>query len=165
MITAQELKNILLYEEETGNFRRLTKYGDASSAGEVAGTINSKGYVQIRIKNKKFSAHRLAWLYVYGHMPSSPLDHKDRCKTNNKICNLRLATASENAQNIGVRSDNKTGFKGVTLNNRDKKYAANIKLHGKQKYLGSFNSAEEAYRAYCNAASEIHTRNPSALPT
>jgi len=80
-------------------------------------------------------------------------DHKDRDSLNNRRDNLRTASPSQSICNRGPR-DNKTGFKGV--HPRYDKFFAVIKVDGKRRYLGSFNTAVEAARAYNKMAKELH---------
>lgn len=74
--------------------------GSRAKAGSVAGhSDRSRGYVDIRIDAKKYKAHRLAWLYVHGRWPEKLIDHINGVKTDNRLINLREASAAENAMN------------------------------------------------------------------
>jgi hypothetical protein len=87
------------------------------------------------------------------------VDHIDGDGLNNRRSNLRLATKQTNAHNAKRRSDNKSGFKGVSLANRCKgrPWVAVIQTTEKrQKFLGYFAGAEEAGRAYDAAAQELY---------
>lgn len=83
-------------------------------------------------------------------------DHIDGDGLNNRRCNLRLATPSENARNQRRARDNTSGFKGVWWHKGRRKWQAQIMAGGRQKYLGLFNTAEEAHAAYCEAARSLH---------
>ena len=83
------------------------------------------------------------------------IDHRDRQHAdNNKWANLRPATAHQQRLNVGLRKDNKTGYKGVFLDNRSGKFCARIKtpLRSLRTHLGYFDTPEEAGIAYKNAA-------------
>lgn len=85
------------------------------------------------------------------------VDHRDRNGIHNRRHNLRLATPAQNKANVGVRSHNGTGFKGVARDKRTCRFYARINIgNGKVKYLGVFASAEMAYEAYQKAAREYH---------
>lgn len=99
---------------------------------------------------KAYAAHRLAYLYMTGAFPPEQVDHKNLIKSDNRWDNLRLATGSQNAANRPVRSQSKSGVKGV-WNVRDK-FVSVININGKQKYLGTFTSEDEAHSAYMDAA-------------
>jgi hypothetical protein len=113
----------------------------------------NNGYVCIRIDNILYTAHRLAWLYVHGNWPAHQLDHINKNRSDNRLCNLREATNAENAQNR-KRSDNKTGYTGV--NQENNKWKAEIKLNYKTIRLGLFETPEEAYSAYLSAKHGLH---------
>ena len=83
--------------------------------------------------------------------PRKP-DHKNNMTLDNRRLNLRIATNHENARNARKRKDNTSGLKGVSFDNRGRKWRAYIFLGGRQKSLGYFPSKEEAYSAYCEAA-------------
>ncbi|CAM2295090.1 HNH endonuclease [Ralstonia mannitolilytica] len=85
----------------------------------------------------------------------SVVDHINGSRLDNRRVNLRLCTIRQNGWNSGRRSHNVSGFKGVFLNKRTRKWTANIRVNGKQKYLGQFDSPEDAHAAYCHAA-QIH---------
>lgn len=152
MITQKELKKILDYNLETGVFVWKEKISDKIIIGKIAGT-NSHGYVAIAINKKKYRAHRLAWLYVYGYFPEQ-IDHINQIKNDNKISNLRIATNSQNQANTKIRKNNKTGYKGVSIHKKSNKFVAFIRLNGKTKNLGYFNTAIEASNTYKNLANQ-----------
>ena len=82
-------------------------------------------------------------------------DHKDHNTLNNQDYNLRIAkNDSESNANRRLRSDSTTGYKGVQP--RGKRYVASIKKDGKQKYLGTRDTPEEASSLYWAAAQEMH---------
>jgi hypothetical protein len=114
--------------------------------------------VQIGVGAKVYYAHRLAWLYMTGEWPTS-VDHIDGDKANNAWSNLRHAEPKEQNQNMAMRSDNTTGFKGV-FRTHTGKFAAQIHKDGKCHCLGSYVSPDEAYSAYLAAKARLHTFNP-----
>ena len=159
MLTQELVHSLFDYDPETGLFickqRRSQK-----PAGSIAGYKNSNGYIFLHINHKNYSAHRVAWFYVYGVWPKF-LDHINRVKDDNRICNLKNVNRSENGQNREKCLNNKTGYKGVSIRKSKKgiKYVAQIKSNNKVIHLGYFDIAEQAFEAYCNAASKYHTNN------
>ena len=152
MLTQERLKELLSYDPETGVFRWLTHSGRATS-GDKAGSL-SKGYLYISVDKQKYLAHRLAWLYINGSWPTKDIDHRDTDSSNNRFFNLREATKPENLRNVGLRSHNASGFKGVHFNKAAGKFQAGARLNGKYNYLGCFTTAElasEAYQAFAKA--------------
>ena len=133
--------------------QRVWKIWNGRHPGAVAGRVNN-GYREIGIKNIRYLAHRLAWLYVHGEWPQHQIDHIDGDKLNNLIANLRLATNSQNGANRGAPADNTSGYKGVSR--AKQRWRAVISVKGRYRHLGTFGTAEEAYAAYCKAARELH---------
>lgn len=149
MLTQAELQSQLFYNPETGLFTRLVSNNKKHKVGDIAGGINqTSGYFCIKLFNKRYHSHRLAWLYVYGEFPSLNIDHINRIRTDNRISNLRIATNSENQQNRIKCTNNKAGYKGVYKTKNYDKYVAQATLNGKHIYIGHFNSAKEASDAY-----------------
>ncbi len=159
MLTQQRLKELFYYDENCGEFVRLKKTTNSVNIGDVAGTVNFYGYKQINIDGKIYKNHRLAWLYVYGFMPELHIDHINRNTKDNRISNLRLVTVSQNLQNSKKRTDNTSGYKGVSLHKKSGKWTSRIKICGNYKYLGLFDTKEKAYEAYVQSALKNHSHS------
>jgi hypothetical protein len=71
------------------------------------------------------------------------VDHRDRNRLNAQRSNLRPATAAQNLQNLGSRTDRPRGVYPT----RGGRWRAMAKTQGKQHYVGTFDSIEEAGRA------------------
>ncbi len=84
------------------------------------------------------------------------VDHKNGNKLDNRRCNLRAATKSQNMMNQRKRKTSKTGVKGVHFSKQKQKYCAEIVVNGKKKHLGFFSDLEEAKLARYKAATEMH---------
>jgi heme-degrading monooxygenase HmoA len=157
-LTAERLRELLAYDPAAGVFTwRVDVRGGAwVKAGHVAGTIHSRdGYRQISICKVQHKAHRLAWLYVTGAWPSEQIDHVNGDRSDNRIANLREASAAGNARNARRRIDNVSGFKGA-YEYRPGKWRAYINKDGRRINLGTFATPEEAHAAYVAAAQEHH---------
>ena len=155
MLTQERLKECLSYDPDSGDFvalvdRRLYK------AGDVFRTVNSSGYIRIRIDGVYHYAHRLAWMYVHGEWPPADLDHINRNRVDNRLSNLRLATRRENLRNRSASRSSATGVKGVDYHEGMKKYRVRIRSEGRRITIGYFGSVEEAALAYEKAAAEHH---------
>ena len=154
MLTHKELQERLSYDSGSGLFKWLNG-GNGKLRGGTAGCLMKSKYVCIRIDNKLFYAHRLAWLYTTGDWPANQIDHINLDRSDNRMCNLREATLSENNRNTKVRSDSKSGIKGAYKNRRGGRYYSKIMFNGVIYRLGSFSTAEEAHKAYCDKADEL----------
>lgn len=155
-ITQDRLKELLDYDPLTGVFVRK-KTTSNQLAGKIAGYIRPDGYSSIVIDRKRYLSHRLAWLYVYGCMPSNFIDHIDHNPSNNRIDNLRDVMQTVNMQNISKPNiDSLTGHLGVTYSKEKSKFQAQIRIDGKNKFIGRFHTAEEAHIAYVKAKREFH---------
>ena len=113
---------------------------------------NARGHIRTLIDNRTVYLHRL----IMGLPDEFEIDHINMDKTDNRRCNLRIATHSENQMNRGVRCDNTSGFKGVCLDKRTDKYFAYINASGKRTYLGTFDDKYHAAEAYDKAAILLH---------
>lgn len=154
-MTRDELKAIVRYDPTTGIFCWIKTRSRGALSGDIAGHIPPRfGYRIIGIKGRYYKAHRLAWLYVHGEMPTGSLDHINRDKADSRIANLRIATGSENQGNRGFNKNNSTGYRGVVFHRRLGKYQASIRVGFKPKHLGTFNTAVEAGAAAARARSE-----------
>lgn len=147
------LHKFLSCNSETGILTWKVTRG-AAKAGERAGTLCKDGYRRVIVKWKSLLEHRVIFAMVNNYWPELEVDHKNLIRDDNRIDNLRLATDSQNNSNSSLRVDNTSGFKGVGIHQG--KFAANIRINGKQKRLGSYNTAEEASEVYQAAALEVH---------
>lgn len=168
MITVEDIKDVLIYEPDTGNFywkekslnhfpdERAMKSWNTKYSGKQAGNRTGTNYIHINIKNKLYYAHKLAFHLMHGYMPSI-VDHINRDKRDNRILNLRPATASQNQINKTVQRNSSTGAKGVNaFHTGNKRWRARIQVDKKKIHLGYFTTKEEASEAYRRAAIIYH---------
>ncbi len=152
-MTHKRLLDALHYDMVAGVFR-WNKCRVRSFDGRPAGVYRDDGYVYIKVFGRSYKAHRLAWFYHHGRWPSECIDHIDGNGFNNSIANLRECSHSQNMKNVKLRSDNRTGIKGVGLHQG--KYRARIMVDGKALSLGHYNTQSEAQSAYASAAEKLH---------
>jgi hypothetical protein len=100
--------------------------------------------IKVNGKQKNTKMHRLISKAKRGEI----VDHIDGNGLNNQKLNLRICTHQENLRNRTKQSNNSSGYKGVTWHKGDKKWQAQALINKKMKYLGSFDTPEEAAIAY-----------------
>ncbi|MBU9563063.1 HNH endonuclease [Burkholderia multivorans] len=124
--------------------------------GTVAGREDSDGYRRIHIPSiGMIGVHRLIFLLHHGFLPEF-VDHIDGNPRNNRIENLRAATRHENAWNVKTPRANTSGRKGVYHLKPSGKWQVSIRVNCKLKYIGVFNTFEEACIARDQAEQEFH---------
>ena len=96
MFTARRLRKVLSYAPTTGIFRWKVSAGSRAPVGAIAGARNGRGYHQIRIGGRPYSASRLAWLYMTGKWPNSEISYINGKPSDTRWANLREATSSQN---------------------------------------------------------------------
>lgn len=146
MITQEQLKELLTYDETTGVFKwRYTRGG--VRGGVEAGSGAGNGYIYIRIFKTSYLAHRLAWLYIFGKWPAFQIDHKNGVRGDNRIDNLRDRHPSINSINRKTRRGTLSGMTGVSWDDSKKRWIATVQRQGKITRLGSFKDLEDAKKA------------------
>jgi hypothetical protein len=153
-LSAERLREVLEYCPDTGLFRRkLFPRGMKKSSEWFAGSLLGKGYMSMKIDGELYMCHRLAFLYMNGRWPDFDIDHINKDPSDNRICNLREATRSQNNSWHGKKRG-ASGFIGVIKIGPT--YEARIRVNGKRIYLGKYPTAEDAARARDDAAVKYH---------
>ena len=151
-LTQAQLKALLYYNPETGLFTWKESRGNHVHAGDPAGFVNvnrKKGtYVKIKINSISYRAHRLAFLYVKGSIPSQ-IDHINTDGTDNRWDNLRETNNTSNSRNKGRRRDNKSGITGVSWGRGS--WRAAISVNGKRIFVYHGKSKHDAIVSRYNA--------------
>lgn len=161
MLTQERLKELINYDPETGVFTWLPRDGWWARTNRPAGCIK-KGdvdYRVIRVDDILYRANRLAWLYMTGAWPNLQVDHKDRNGQNDAWLNLRLVTNKQNGENLSLRHDNKSGYRGVMFRKDTKRWSAKIRHNWKVIHLGCFNEKHEAVAARKAAEQKYYTHH------
>lgn len=91
--------------------------------------------------------------YLLNAQDGEEIDHRNRNPLDNRRCNLRRASRSQNEANIAKHKDNISGHKGVSRNHSN--WTARIFHQGRKYYLGTFKTKTEAAAAYARAAVRI----------
>lgn len=104
-----------------------------------------------RMKTKIILMHR----HILGlENPKIFADHINGNKLDNRRSNLRIVTPAQNACNRKIQSNNRLGFKGVTLT-PEGRFSAHYGLNRRSYYIGNFRTPEEAHAAYLEKTKEV----------
>ena len=141
------LKEHISYCPDSGEITLIKKWKakttrSVSEVGTILGHLDGRGYKHFSMLGKKYKVHRIAWMYMTGNYPELQVDHINGDRLDNRFCNLRLVTNSQNQGNrrkILARS----GYKGVYPLPTGKWTAQYNKIH-----LGVFDTTELAAKAY-----------------
>lgn len=163
---AELLRQLLEYDPATGGLTWRTRspamfeggvrspewscnWWNSRFAGKPAFvTPNKLGYLNGAINARYYLAHRIIWKLVYGTDPEF-VDHIDRNPANNRLANLRSVAHAENCRNRKLRSDNTSGYAGISYVPRlpNRPWRATI---GRE-LIGYFATEAEALRARAEA--------------
>jgi hypothetical protein len=117
---------------------------------------NGTWYVRCDIKSKHFMLHRL----ILNATKGVKVDHISGNGLDNRRCNLRPVTPSQNNMNR-VKSTIINGrtctsvYKGVSWNKPINKWIVHIKINGKARHVGCFTSEIDAAKAYNEEAKKV----------
>ena len=151
-LTQSRLKELLAYNPKTGELTWVAPTNCSIRVGAVAGCY-SNGYIRVQIDGAAYMAHRLAWFITYNVWPEC-IDHINHARDDNRLNNLREATAQENSMNASLSKANKSGVTGVHWHTRDKIWQSSIMTGGKIVYLGRFADKADAVKARKDADNE-----------
>lgn len=149
-MTQSRLKEVLDYDPSSGNFTWIVAYNNALK-GSLAGSSDSKGYKIIKVDGGVYKAHRLAFLFMLGELPAELIDHKNQDCSDNSWDNLREVSNTTNCKNAKMPINNTSGVVGVTFMKRLNKWQAQVKVGGKNIYLGVYEDIEDAKAARLEA--------------
>jgi len=122
---------------------------NAQHAGKLAGS--PARYIKIKFNGRYFLAHRLIIKMMTGEWPVWT-DHIDGNKHNNRWANLRSATPQQNGWNR--RPSGSVLPRGVGPSKNGTRYVARIHIQGVKTHIGTYDTPEEAYAAWCAHARE-----------
>ena len=146
-LSKELLRELFDYRDGVLYWKRSPRNGIPT--GAAAGYKAKNGYTQICVRRVSYYAHRLIFLWHHGVMPVE-VDHIKG--SSDRVENLRAATHRQNLFNVGLRSHNTSGYKGVFLDKRRGVWYARV---GKQ-HIGYFDTAKDADKAARAAREKIH---------
>lgn len=144
ILTQKRLKELLVYDKDSGFFFHKNKRRGVSHKNMLAGTVAIRGCIHISVDVKLYKAHRLAYLYENGKFPDLDIDHINHNPKDNSWVNLREVTNEDNHKNIKMFSHNKSGANGVHFDKRTESWKAEIGVKGKNIFLGRYKAKSDA---------------------
>lgn len=159
MLTAERVRQILVYDPETGVFVWRLKTAAKTVVGKRAGTHPPMGYSVIRVAKRNYYAHVLAWVYMTGKWPHKQIDHINRVRGDNRWSNLREATNKQNHENSSPPSTSISGVKGVSRCKQTGRWLSRITHNGTMRNLGRFSDFGDAVAARRAAEDRLFTHH------
>lgn len=152
-ITPNDLRRLLTFDPETGVLRWRMDVARNVKTGDIAGKAGKKKYLQICTNGQTVLAHRAAWAIVHGRWPSVLIDHINGNAHDNRLCNLREATYSQNSANRPTWKTSRSGVKGVRR--RNGAWVVRAERSGETRYGGRFQCLGRAAVAYRQISQEL----------
>ncbi|WP_179090910.1 HNH endonuclease [Burkholderia pseudomallei] len=159
MAHLERLKQFISYDPATGRFHwiRTQPHANRVKVGQEVGWLAKSGHLKVNFDGRVYFLHRIAWVLHNGPVPDGfEIDHRDGNPLNNALTNLRLATKSQNMQNMKMRGTNKTGVKGVSWNKAKRKFEVQIGLNHKKVHGGYFDTVDAAAVRAHELRAEVH---------
>lgn len=143
--TIKRLEELFELDVETGLLRWKEKSHRNSPVeiGRAAGSKTANGYLHVKFDGRFVRIHRIVFAMVNGYWPDL-VDHINGVRDDNRPCNLRAATGSENTRNSTLSRKNRSGVKGVCWSKSARKWRVQLIGADGRKYLGSFSELEDA---------------------
>jgi len=149
-----ELKEYIGYNGETGVLSWI-KSRRGCGLGKIISADNGAGYIQFMFKGKLYYAHRYAFYIANGFLPET-VDHINGDTKDNRSCNLRAASKSNNQWNRKICKRNTSGVKGVSWDKIRNTWKCQITHKSKHHYIGSFKELSDAKDAIELKRIELH---------
>lgn len=151
MLDPNYLRERLSYDPHTGLLTwnahaSMPPKWNARFAGKPAFTAASHGYKVGRLDGVKHYAHRIVFAILHAAWPEQ-IDHINRDKSDNRACNLRMVSPSENCRNLPKSQRNTSGVTGVHWDGNRSLWVARIRVNRRSLFLGRFSSITAAQKA------------------
>lgn len=161
VISANDLRTLVSYNPTSGRFlwlerdvkwfvdeRQCRSWNSRWAGKEAFPYADNHGYFGSSICGRRYKAHRVAWAVHYGEWPSDHIDHINGDRSDNRIENLRLASAAENQWNRSKSDGKSSKYKGVSFDSWTGKWVVRIRVNGKSLNGGRFSNQKDAAMRY-----------------
>lgn len=130
---------------------KMRSWNSRFSGSEALAYVSSQGYLIGDVLNVGHKSHRVIWKMVTGEDPTI-IDHINGNRRDNRFCNLRAVTPSDNSRNTSTYKSNSSGAVGVDFieavhGQRRAYWRARICVDNRLITIGSFTTKEDAIRA------------------
>lgn len=146
---ALEVRRIFDYDPDKG-LLLWRERGFGRRVGSAACSWPGRhGYLYITLTVKTPRRHylvaHLVWAWMHGRWPTGQIDHINRDKADNRLCNLRETTQSRNMVNKSPLKSSRSQRNGVKLDMRNGRYYPYLWVGNRNIYMGGYATADEAY--------------------
>jgi hypothetical protein len=145
-LNLSDVMSALSYDGDSGRLAWKISRGKARP-GQLAGSVDKDGYLQVVVLGMPVKAHRLAWFMHHGSWPDGEIDHINGLRADNRIANLRVVSRGENCRNLHKTPANGVGIRGA-VRQVTGRFGARVKLDGRTYWLGTFDTPQEAGAVY-----------------
>ena len=99
-IDIDKFRELFEYDSKTGVLSNRINRGSRARQGAVAGSRHNDGYLTVRVEGSNYLVHRICWALANNRDPAElTIDHKNTNRTDNRECNLRLASKQQQLGN------------------------------------------------------------------
>lgn len=131
----------------------------------AVGSLTPRGYLTTMFAGTPKRLHRMIYIMHNGEIPSGmEIDHINHIRTDNRISNLRIVSSSDNMKNKSLYKNASSKTHGVRFVKNRNKWAARIKVKGKDIFLGSFDEEGAAIKARLHAERIYKFHSNHGLP-
>ena len=115
-------------------------HAQGKKSGTRSGSLHPSGYRRVKVRGQWLREHRLIFLWHHGYLPTV-VDHVNGVRDDNRICNLRAATASQNQWNRSPKDH------GVHWMSKRRRWRAKVRRYGVDITIGYYKDKEVAIDA------------------
>lgn len=125
------------------------------------------GYGVMSVGGVQWLVHRLAWLYSGRTITADKPLVLHSC--DNPACceptHLRTGTASDNSRDMAIRDRGSIGKFPYGVSRNGKRFMATVRTNNQTRYIGTFDTVEEAHNSAVTAKRELYELPIAIVPS